>query len=47
MRAAYWDIQSRVSAKPLWWDCSGVPRYDVFTPEDVPDIYANEAALVG
>lgn len=46
MRACYYDIRNRIVQPPLWYDSNGVPRYDPFSPEDVPDIYANEAAMV-
>lgn len=45
MLAAYDDIRSRIPEEPKWFDSNGVPRYDAFSPEAVPDIYANEAVL--
>lgn len=41
----YSDIRSRITEEPVWFDSNGVPRYDPFHPDDVPDIYADEAIL--
>ncbi len=45
MRHEYDDIRSRIGEPPRWFDEHGTPRYSVFKPTDVPDIYANEAVL--
>jgi hypothetical protein len=42
----YDDIRSRIAQRPIWWDEHGVPRYRSFRPNDLADIYAEEAALV-
>lgn len=46
MHHHYHDITSRIAQEPLWYDEHAVPRYDVFKPGDVADIYADEVALV-
>lgn len=46
MHAYYQDIKSRIKDPILWYDCNGVPRYDKFTPELSPNIYAEEVLLV-
>lgn len=45
MLTDYKDITSRIAEKPKWYDSNGVPRYDPFRPNDVPNIYAKEAVL--
>ena len=42
----YEDITSRIGEPPAWFDDNGCPRYGMFTPSALPDIYADEAALV-
>ena len=46
MNADYKDITSRIKEKPKWWDENGTPRYDPFSPELCPDIYAEEVELL-
>lgn len=46
MLARYDDIRRRITDEPEWFDKNGVPRYDSFRPDDTPNIYATEAALV-
>jgi hypothetical protein len=41
----YRDIRSRIPEEPKWFDANGAPRYDVFHPDLVPDIYADTAVL--
>ena len=41
----YDDIRRRIPEQPKWFDNHGVPRYDEFKPDDVPNIYAREACL--
>lgn len=45
MLASYNDIRSRIKEEPQWFDSNGVPRYEPFSPELIPCIYANEAIL--
>lgn len=42
----YNDIKSRIDEKPIWYDENGVPRYDAFSPDMCPDVYAYEVILV-
>jgi len=42
----YTDIRSKIPEEPQWWDEHAVPRYCLFAPDEVADIYADEAALV-
>lgn len=46
MHADYLDILQRITDKPQWWDEHGVPRYNRFRPEDSPNVYTEECALV-
>lgn len=46
MLASYADIRDRIATPPLWFDESGVPRYEPFHPELSANIYADEVALV-
>ena len=46
MLPSYHDIRKRIKEKPLWYDENGVPRYDPFHPDLLPDIYADEGVLV-
>ncbi|MGY3581915.1 hypothetical protein ACVIGB_000013 [Bradyrhizobium sp. USDA 4341] len=45
MKQSYQDILSRIAEAPTWFDEHGVPRYEAFAPEMLPDIYAREAVL--
>lgn len=45
MRYCYEDILER-AGPPKWFDEFGVPRYCVFRPENVANVFACEAALV-
>ena len=46
MHHDYEDIRSRIAEPPTWFDEHSVPRWGEFSPQDVADIYAKEAALV-
>ena len=46
MQADYGDIVRRVRVAPQWWDGHGVPRFDPFRPQDSPNVYAEEVALL-
>jgi len=46
MHNSYLDIVSRIAESPKWWDENAVPRYDVFVPNGVANIYAKSVALV-
>ena len=46
MHNAYRDITSRIAVEPSWFDEIGVPRYGTFSPKSLPNIYADECALV-
>lgn len=47
MHNSYTDIRERaLPAEPQWWDERAVPRYCAFAPNEVADIYSDEAALV-
>ena len=46
MLPSYDDIKSRIPEEPKWYDDNGVPRYGDFTPNNVPNIYAEEAMLM-
>ena len=45
MHNYYEDILNRIDEAPAWFDDFGVPRYEVFSPRRLSNIYANEAAL--
>ena len=45
MHQHYRDILNRIREEPEWFDEGGVPRFDVFSPRDLNNIYAGEAAL--
>jgi hypothetical protein len=45
MYQPYRDILLRLG-QPLWWDESGVPRYEPFRPELTANIYAELRALI-
>ena len=46
MNRYYGDILSRIAEPPLWFDEHAVPRWCLFSPGELADIYAREAALV-
>jgi len=46
MLAKYEDILKRIKEEPKWFDSNGVPRYDKFSPELSPNIYADEVVLL-
>jgi len=46
MHAYYEDIRRKIAEEPKWYDCHGVPRYDVFNPRLSPNIYAEEIILL-
>jgi hypothetical protein len=45
MHNHYEDIIKRIDEAPIWFDEFGVPRYDLFSPRRLGNIYAMEAAL--
>jgi hypothetical protein len=45
MHQHYKDILDRIGELPKWFDERGVPRFGEFSPRDVNNIYAWEAAL--
>ena len=45
MKACYSDLVERLG-DPRWWDENGVPRYAEFSPDQVANPYARQAALV-
>lgn len=45
MNLNYRDILSRISEPPRWFDEHAVPRFVTFAPNEVADIYCNEAVL--
>lgn len=45
MHQYYHDILKATEKKPLWWQEGGVPRFEQFNPNSLPDIYADEAVL--
>jgi len=46
MNTHYADILSRIPEPPVWWDENAVPRYVLFSPMSLANIYAVECALV-
>lgn len=46
MKASYIDIRKKIKEEPRWFDENGVPRYDKFSPDLSPNIYAEEVVLV-
>jgi len=47
MHNDYKDIIALADGEPpVWWDDNGVPRFCEFHPSQLPNIYADEAALV-
>lgn len=46
MNHDYSDIRSRIPEPPNWFDENAVPRYSVFEPTELSNIYAREGALV-
>jgi hypothetical protein len=45
MNINYHDILSRIPEPPKWFDEHAVPRFIAFSPDQVADIYADEAVL--
>jgi hypothetical protein len=45
MHNYYEDLLKRIDEAPVWFDEFGVPRYDLFSPRHLGNIYAREAAL--
>ena len=45
MHRCYRDILDRIADPPSWFDDYGVPRYSQFSPTQLSNIFANEAAL--
>ena len=45
MNHHYLDIRNRIPEPPSWWDEYAVPRYCAFAPDELANIYADEAAL--
>jgi hypothetical protein len=46
MHADYSDIIDRINIRPLWFDEHAVPRYDIFQPKLIANIYAKECVLL-
>jgi len=46
MKASYLDIKSKIKEEPLWYDENGTPRYEKFSPELSPNIYAEKVVLL-
>lgn len=46
MHESYDDIRSLIPVEPVWFDEHAVPRYCVFTPRSIANIYADEACLL-
>ena len=46
MNHDYNDIRDLIPKKPKWFDECAVPRYCGFSPHEMSDIYADEAAFV-
>lgn len=46
MKAQYSDIRNKIKEDPQWYDENGVPRYEKFSPELSPNIYAEEVVLL-
>lgn len=46
MHQHYSDLLDLAGLEPAWWQAQGVPRFCEFSPEEAPDIYADEVALV-
>jgi hypothetical protein len=45
MHQHYKDILNRIDEAPTWFDDDGVPRFGNFSPSQLGNIYASEAAL--
>lgn len=45
MHHDYADIRNLIPMVPLWYDEHAVPRYRIFHPTHLANIYANEAVL--
>lgn len=45
MHHGYEDIRSRIPEAPTWYDQFGVPRYGAFSPNQAPNIYADQVCL--
>lgn len=45
MHCSYKDITAKLG-QPLWWDEYAVPRYCLYHPTVIANIYANETVLV-
>jgi len=46
MHRNYTDIiEAAAPLEPIWFDSNGVPRFKPFTPNMIPDIYANQVVL--
>lgn len=46
MHQHYHDILALTDRKPVWWQEGGIPRFCEFAPQELPDIYADEAAIL-
>ena len=46
MHHDYRSIRTRIAGEPKWFDANGVPRYEVFRPQDCPNIYARQVVLL-
>lgn len=46
MHHHYRDILDRVTEPPVWFDEHAVPRFGQFSPDEIANIYADEAVLM-
>jgi len=46
MRQEYADIKNNIAMEPWWYDEEGVPRYTLFSPKMLCNIYAVECAFL-
>lgn len=46
MHHDYNDIKRMINIEPYWYDDNGVPRYEPFSPDMLPNIYAEACALM-
>lgn len=46
MKASFLDIKDRIDEQPRWYDENGTPRYEEFSPDLSPNIYADEVILI-
>ena len=46
MHTSYKDIFDRIKEEPKWFDEYAVPRYNIFSPDQCANIYANIVKLI-